>query len=98
MRVVNTTELKKGLRRHLRDVRKGEEILIMSRRVPIARIVSLAPTGKLDANTRDLTAAGLLRPGRRPTKAFWRKFWAMPAPRIPMKYLLKAISDEREED
>ncbi len=99
MKTVNIADLKNGLSRYLREVREGEEILIRDRDVPIAKIVPLSRTKDVDAEMAALIAAGKLRPPeRRPTKAFWKEFWAMPAPRVSVRRLVEAIRADREED
>ncbi len=99
VRVVNVADLKNKLSRYLREVREGEEILVRDRNVPIAKIVPLFRTGEVDAETEALVAAGKLRPAeRRATRAFWREFWSMPAPRVSIKRMVEAIVVDREED
>jgi prevent-host-death family protein len=91
---VNVADLKNGLSRYLREVRRGEEILIKDRNVPIAKIIPLSMTDDLDAHERALVASGQLRPGK---GRLPESFWSMPAPRIPLKRLVAAVAD-REED
>jgi prevent-host-death family protein len=87
-------DLKNNLSRYLRHVRRGEEILIRDRKVPIAKIVPLDGVEELDAETRELVAAGHLRLEKQ--KLDWDAFWKLPAPRVRGD-LVKAISDDREE-
>jgi len=42
---VGIAELKKNLCRHLRDVRRGQEIVVLERSTPIARILPIEGTG-----------------------------------------------------
>lgn len=94
MRTVNVADLKNGLSKYLREVRGGEEILIKDRNMPIAKIVPLADTDDLDAETLALVAAGKLRPGKGKLP---ESFWSTPAPRIPLKRLVAAVVADREE-
>jgi len=59
MRTVSPTELRKHLSHHLRFVRSGEEIVIVSRGEPLARIM-LFPQSISD-DERQLVAAGILK-------------------------------------
>lgn len=45
MTTVGTAELKAHLSEHLRAVRRGETIVVLDRRVPIARIVPIGAAG-----------------------------------------------------
>jgi prevent-host-death family protein len=62
---VSVTELKARLSRYLREVRRGGEIQVEDRGVPVARLVGLPPAGGTsEAECRDrLVQAGILRPG-----------------------------------
>lgn len=65
MRTASVTELKANLSRYLRMVRRGSEIEILERGVPIARLVGLV-NGTESANEEHLERlvhAGLLRRG-----------------------------------
>ena len=59
------SDLKAHLSRYLRQVRRGGEVQIVDRGVPVARLVGLEPpTGKADEERRGrLIQAGVLRPG-----------------------------------
>ena len=95
MRSTSIADLKNNLSRYLRHVRRGEEILIRDRNVPIAKIVPLNGVDEMDAETLELVAAGDLRLEQQ--KPDWDAFWRLPAPRLPLQTVLKAISDDREE-
>jgi prevent-host-death family protein len=97
MRSVNIAELRRGLAGYLKRVRRGEEVVVRDRSVPIARIVPLAAeeadfTGQL----RQLAAQGLVRLPRK--KFDVEKILALPAPEIPVSALQAALKAEREED
>ncbi len=95
MRSVNVATLKNRLSSYLRAVRRGEEILICDRNVPIARIVPLSSTADSDAELMELAAAGLIRLPERP----WPDtFFSMPGPRISLKQAVAAVLAERDEE
>lgn len=66
MTAVSISELKANLSRYLREVRRGSEIQVLDRGVPVARLVPLASVSEDeddDARQR-LIGAGVLRPGQ----------------------------------
>lgn len=65
MRTVSVSDLKANLSRYLRDVRRGGEVHILERGVPIARLSALRPsaTGPDGQHRERLVRAGVLRPG-----------------------------------
>lgn len=98
MKTVTPTELRKNLSRHLRFVRLGEEIIIVSRGEPLARILPI-PTSTSDEERR-LVAAGVLKLPEEEVKdwnKFWDEFFAMPGPNLSQEEAIKAVLEEREE-
>jgi len=95
MRSVNVATLKNRLSHYLREVRRGEEILIRDRNVPIARIVPLSATDDEDAELMELAALGLVRLPERPWPG---SFFSMPGPRISVKEAVAAVLAERDEE
>ena len=66
MSTVSISELKANLSRYLREVRRGGEVQVLERGVPVARIVPLGHVAQADdQQTRErLISSGALRPGR----------------------------------
>ncbi|MGA2902277.1 MAG: type II toxin-antitoxin system prevent-host-death family antitoxin [Candidatus Korobacteraceae bacterium] len=98
MKTVTPTELRKHLSRHLRFVRSGEEVVIVSRGVPVARILPIPES--ISDQERRLVAAGALKLPVKPVKnrkKFWDDFFAMPGPNLSREEALRAILEEREE-
>jgi len=93
MRSVNVAALKNRLSHYLREVRRGEEILIRDRNVPIARIVPLSDDE--DAELMELAALGLVRLPEQPWPG---SFFSMPGPRISVKEAVAAVLAERDEE
>jgi prevent-host-death family protein len=63
---VSVSELKAHLSRYLREVRRGGEVQVLDRGVPVARLTRLStaePTADGGKRQR-LVQAGILRPGR----------------------------------
>jgi prevent-host-death family protein len=65
MKTASVTELKANLSRYLRMVRRGSEVQVLERGVPIARLVGLANTSASSEQGRleRLERAGVLRRG-----------------------------------
>lgn len=66
MKTVSVSELKTHLSKYLREVRRGGEVQVLDRGVPVARLVSLPPAigGHDEKHRQRLIQAGILRPGR----------------------------------
>lgn len=93
-RAVSIAELKNKLSAYLAEVRRGEELLVRDRNLPIAKIVPLEGSLAGDAEEALLAAEGKLRlPERRLTGSFWR----IPSPTIARSRLLEALRAERED-
>jgi prevent-host-death family protein len=62
---VSITELKAQLSRYLREVRRGGEVQVLDRGVPVARITGLPASGPEEGEERRrrLVEAGILQPG-----------------------------------
>lgn len=98
-RSVNIAELKDRLSACLDLVRRGEEIVVRDRSRPIAKIVPLTSSNDYDVEEQALIAAGQLRPASAAASAaFWKSFWALPAPRVSTRRAAAAVREDREED
>jgi antitoxin (DNA-binding transcriptional repressor) of toxin-antitoxin stability system len=87
MRTVKISELKAKLSAHIQYVKNGEEVLILDRNTPVARLIAVGPLDDYDERTRRLIAKGVVTPPkmRRPVG------YKLPRPPGPM------ISDEAME-
>lgn len=94
MKTVSVSELKAHLSRYLREVRRGGELQILDRGVPVARLTGLAPSpGRHDEDHRQrLIQAGILRPG---SGSALRVLDTEPL-ELPLP-LSDALADERED-
>lgn len=64
MSSVSISDLKAKLSRYLREVRRGGEVQVLDRGVPVARLTGLAPGSAPGADRRGrLIEAGILRAG-----------------------------------
>ena len=63
---VSVSKLKANLSRYLKEVRRGGDVEVLDRGVPVARLTGLSPLRSApDAETRQrLIRAGILRAGR----------------------------------
>jgi antitoxin (DNA-binding transcriptional repressor) of toxin-antitoxin stability system len=62
MRTAKISELKAKLSAHIQYVKGGEEVLILDRNTPVARLVAVEPVEDYDERTQRLIAKGVLRP------------------------------------
>jgi prevent-host-death family protein len=74
MRTASVSELKAHLSRFLREVRRGDEVQVLDRGRPVARLVGLTHPGGGSDGGADHRAAlvrdGVLRPGTRSVAQF----------------------------
>ena len=94
MKSVNIAELKNRLSTYLNDVKAGEEILVRNRNQPVARIVPLVRS-RDEEELLALASQGKLRLGE---GLLEESFWEMPAPRVPVAALRRAVEQERDEN
>ncbi|MGB6690968.1 MAG: type II toxin-antitoxin system prevent-host-death family antitoxin [Terracidiphilus sp.] len=66
MRTAKISELKAKLSAHIEYVKRGEEVLILDRNTPVARLVPAGPAEDYDERTRRLIAKGVLSPPKVP--------------------------------
>jgi prevent-host-death family protein len=92
MATVTVTELKARLSEKLRDVQRGEELLVTDHGRVIARIL---PARDLDAEAVALARAGVLRlPEKSMTLEFLEQ---LEVPEDPKGLLASALEEERQE-
>jgi prevent-host-death family protein len=93
MRAVSISELKAHLSRYLRDVRRGTEVQILDRGVPVARLVGLQSVAGRDPDRwKRLVKAGVLRAGSGDASAVLRR----PALRLDADLTKAMIEDRRD--
>ncbi len=98
MKTVTPTELRRHLSSYLGFVRSGEEIVVVSRGVPVARILPI-PTSISEEERRQV-AAGILKLPEEEVEdwnKFWDEFFAKPGPNLSQEEAIKAVLNEREE-
>ncbi|MGD0630843.1 MAG: type II toxin-antitoxin system Phd/YefM family antitoxin [Terracidiphilus sp.] len=66
MRTAKISELKAKLSAHIQYVKNGEEVLILDRNTPVARLVAVGSLDDYDERTRRLIAKGILTPAKMP--------------------------------
>ena len=94
MKTVSVSELKAHLSRFLREVRRGSEIQVLDRGVPVARLVPLPPSGAGadEGHRRRLIGSGLVRGGTGEVS----KILETEPLELPVS-LVDALSEERED-
>jgi prevent-host-death family protein len=95
MQTVNIGELKNHLSKHLEAVKNGEEIVIREDSRPIAKIVPL-PEGNYSDEELELIAEGILSPPKK--RKLPASFWDEKLAEIELERVVRAVTDERDED
>jgi prevent-host-death family protein len=91
VKTVSVSDLKANLSRYLREVRRGGEVQVLDRGVPVARLVGVGRAPRAEADRRDrLVRGGLLRPGA----ADAAKVLARPPLALPTR-ITAALDEER---
>ena len=93
-RTVSVAELKARLSEYLALVKRGEEVIVTERSVPIARLTVLAEREATAVRTQELIRTGALRP---PRARLPRGFMSGPMPEDPEGRLVEDILNERAE-
>jgi prevent-host-death family protein len=95
MKSAAVSHLKAKLSECLAKVKAGEELIVLERGKPIAKLVPIVRNGTDDTDQlADLTRAGLIRPG---SGALPKTFWKLPRPKDRRGKGLEALFDERAE-
>lgn len=93
MKTISISDAKATLSEQIRRVRSGEEVVILDRGQPVARLVAFVPED-LDHELDELERAGLVRVGRAPLP---EGFWERPRPSDAGGSVRAAARAEREE-
>lgn len=92
MKTVNIGKLKNELSAYLRYVRRGEEVVVKDRNVPVARILPFRDDD-LSAEEAQLVAEGKMK---LPEKEMdWDEFFSLPTGNVPREIALKAWRESR---
>jgi antitoxin (DNA-binding transcriptional repressor) of toxin-antitoxin stability system len=94
MRSVNVARLKDRLSEYLGVAKRGEEVIIRDRNLPVAKLVPFKGEG---ASEQDLllVAAGKMRLGQR--ELDHKKFWRIRTGRVKGNKAIEALLADREE-
>jgi len=95
MRTAKISELKAKLSAHIQYVKNGEEVLILDRNTPVARLVSVGSVEDYDERERRLIAKGILTPPRAPRKK-GEKWPEPPGPMISREVMEQVWREERD--
>ncbi len=95
MKSASVSTLKATLSKCLAKVKAGEELIVLERGKPIAKLVPIPQDGAADsAHLVDLARAGLVRIG---SGTLPKGFWKLPRPKDRQGKALQALLDERAE-
>jgi len=97
MRTAKIAELKAKLSAHIEYVKNGEEVLILDRNTPVARLVAAGSSDSCDERTKRLIAKGILLPPSKPRVV--GKKWPGPVGNKPISQkVMDRIWDEERAD
>jgi prevent-host-death family protein len=95
MKCAAVSELKARLSECLAKVKAGEELIVLERGKPIAKLVPIPRDGAADSGQlAGLARAGLIRIGM---GVLPKEFWKLPRPKDRQGKVLQALLDERAE-
>jgi prevent-host-death family protein len=95
MKSAQVSELKATLSQYLARVKAGEELIVMERGKPIAKLVPMPRQRDMEAaQLADLVRAGLIRSG---SGKLPDGFWKLPRPKDRKRRALHALFTERAE-
>jgi antitoxin (DNA-binding transcriptional repressor) of toxin-antitoxin stability system len=96
MKRASVSQVKSRLSAYLKDVQRGETVLIFDRDKPVAR---LEPVNRKDIpdeeRVKELVRLGIAKAPKK--KLDVEALFAMPAPRIPEEVAIRAVIQDREE-
>ncbi len=95
MRTAKISELKAKLSAHIKFVKNGEEVLILDRNTPVARLVSVGPIEEEDARMRRLIAKGIVTPPKVP-RIEGEEWPEPPGPMISREVMEQVWREERD--
>jgi prevent-host-death family protein len=95
MRTAKISELKAKLSAHIDYVKRGEEVLILDRNTPVARLVPAPSVEEYGERERRLIAKGVLSPPKSPRKK--REEWPEPpGPMVSRDVMERVWREERD--
>lgn len=94
MKTATVTKLKASLSEYLKSVKAGEEVLVIERGRPIAKLTPAASTDVLTDRLVEMEKHGLIKLG---SGKLPKGFWELPRPKDPKGLVVKAVLQEREQ-
>jgi antitoxin (DNA-binding transcriptional repressor) of toxin-antitoxin stability system len=95
MRTVKIGELKSKLSAHIAYVKQGEEVLILDRNTPVARLVPIHSETQEDERRRRLIAKGIITPPKTP-RVEGQEWPLPPGPMISQEVMDQVWREERD--
>lgn len=96
MKKASISQVKSRLSAYLKDVERGETVLIFHRNKPVARLEPHNWSDMSDDDrVRELVRLGIAKAPKK--KLDVKAFLAMPAPRVPEDAAVRAVIQDREE-
>jgi prevent-host-death family protein len=93
MKTATVSKLKASLSEYLRRVKAGEEVLVIERGRPIAKLSPAVSSQTLPQHLAEMEKHGLVKLG---SGNLPKGFWDLPRPKDPKGLTVKAVLEERE--
>lgn len=98
MKTVKVAELKDRLSAYLDEVEKGEDVVIVNRKKPVARMTRILPQDQNEEEW-ELVAEGKMRlPEKSLTSAYLKRFLAVRKPEVEKGTSLDALVADRNDE
>ena len=94
MKTTTVTKLKASLSKYLKSVKAGEEVLVIERGRPIAKLTPAASADVLTDHLVEMEKHGFIKLG---SGKLPKGFWELPRPKDPKGLVVKAVLQEREQ-
>jgi prevent-host-death family protein len=97
MKTVHVAELKDKLSSYLDEVEKGEELIVINRKKPVARVIGIA-TEDHEQEEWDLVLEGKLKlPSKNLTASYLKRFLAARKPELEKGTSVDALIADRDD-
>lgn len=93
MKTATVSKLKASLSEYLRQVKAGEEVLVVERGRPIAKLTPAQSGDTLPQHLVEMEKHGLIRVG---SGKLPKGFWDLPRPKDPKGLTVKSVLRDRE--
>ena len=98
MKTVNIAELKDKLSAYLDEVEKGEDLVIVNRKRPVARMTRIDTSNQSEEELNLVSEEKMRLPEKSLTTAYLKRFLALRKPEVESGTSLDALSTDRTDE